>query len=752
MFKLNNLKTGRRLALGFGFLTVLLLLLAGAAWWQMAAINQSMDTALVQAGKMTKIKNIKVTTDTLYLQMWSLVTAKDPAVKQARKAAIDKARENYRNGLEELRGLAKHQEDRDLLAKLEEVLAEARTLNERIIDQALKAQGQDAAAVELLSTEGEKILREKIDPAIDAAIAYRERRVQEVVTAAQGAYLWARWVLGVGALVALGLAVLFGFLITRSLVLPIRGCVGITGRLAEGDFSAEVPEVFRRRGDEIGDLTRGFHAMVSNTRKLLRDVSGGVQTLASAATELSAVSSQTAATVRSMSDKTTTVAAAAEEASANTTSVAAGMEQAATNLASVASATEEMSATVGEIAANSEKARAISERASSQAQVISTLMQQLGQAAQEIGKVTETITHISSQTNLLALNATIEAARAGAAGKGFAVVANEIKELARQTATATEDIKAKIAGVQNSASSAITDIEKISGVISEVGAIVSSIAAAIEEQATVTKDVAGNIAQASAGVRDSNERVAQTVTVSQSMAQDIARISAGVKDIHQGGEQVEASAGELSKLAEQLKATVGQFKVDQHQTATMADRARPSASPGTPSVRENPQEDTLIQWSEEYSVEVLTMDAHHQKLISLINQLYAALKRGEATTVTQAILKQVIAYTQYHFRAEEEVMAQMNYSGLAAQKKAHAEFLGVVAAARDRWVAGDNTVPEEMLATLKRWLVQHITGMDKQYAPSRVRPAGEAKASAGPSRVRQLTAPGEARGRAARKI
>ena len=169
-------------------------------------------------------------------------------------------------------------------------------------------------------------------------------------------------------------------------------------------------------------------------------------------------------------------------------------------------------------------------------------------------------------------------------------------------------------------------------------------------------------------------------------------------------------------------------------------------------MRENPQEDTLIQWSEEYSVEVLTMDAHHQKLISLINQLYAALKRGEATTVTQAILKQVIAYTQYHFRAEEEVMAQMNYSGLAAQKKAHAEFLGVVAAARDRWVAGDNTVPEEMLATLKRWLVQHITGMDKQYAPSRVRPAGEAKASAGPSRVRQLTAPGEARGRAARKI
>ena len=527
----------------------------------MAALNQSMDTALAQAGKMTKIKNIKITMDALYLQMWSLVTTKDTSVKEAGKTAIDKARESYKKGLEELKGLARHQEDRDLLAKLDEALAEARNLNLRIINQALKAQGQEAAALELFSAEGEKIMREKIDPAIDAAVTYRERRIQEVVSAAEGAYLWARWVLGVGALVSLGLTVLLGFLITRSIVVPIQGCVGITGRLAQCDFSEEVSEVFRQRGDEMGDLMRAFQAMVSSIRKLLRDVSGGVQTLASSATELSAVSSQTASGVKAMSEKTSTVAAAAEEASANTTSVAAGMEQAATNLGSVASATEEMSATIGEIAANSEKARAISAQASTQAQTVSNLMQQLGQAARDIGKVTETITDISSQTNLLALNATIEAARAGAAGKGFAVVANEIKELARQTATATEDIKAKVAGVQTSAGSAITDIEKISGVINEVGAIVSSIAAAIEEQATVTKDVAGNIAQASAGVKDSNERVAQTATVSKSMAQDIAGISDAVNDLRQGGEQVEISAAGLSKLAEQLKASVGQFKV-----------------------------------------------------------------------------------------------------------------------------------------------------------------------------------------------
>jgi methyl-accepting chemotaxis protein len=188
-------------------------------------------------------------------------------------------------------------------------------------------------------------------------------------------------------------------------------------------------------------------------------------------------------------------------------------------------------------------------------------MKKLGQAAQEIGHVTETITRISAQTNLLALNATIEAARAGTAGKGFAVVAGEIKELARQTAEATEDIKSRIAGIQGSTSSAISDIEQIAIVIRDVGSIVTSIATAIEEQATVTKDVAGNIAEASAGVQEGNQHVSQMANVSKSIARDIADVRTAVTDIRRGGEQVQGSATELSRLAEQISAQVGQFRV-----------------------------------------------------------------------------------------------------------------------------------------------------------------------------------------------
>ena len=369
------------------------------------------------------------------------------------------------------------------------------------------------------------------------------------------------WICIVITIIGVVVSIVFGLLTIRNVSLPLKDVVAYTAHLTRGDYTREIPEALRQRGDEIGDLGRAFHAMVESTRTLLKRMIGSVQTLASSATELSAISLQTVQTVESMSSKTATVAAAAEESSANTISVAASMEQASTNLTSVAGATEEMSATIGEIAASSERARTISSAASAQSASISALMKQLGNAAMEIGMVTETITNISSQTHLLALNATIEAARAGAAGKGFAVVANEIKELARQTAAATEDIKMKISGVQTSTGSAIADIEKIDSVITEIGHIVTSIASAIEEQAMVTRDVAGNIAQASAGVQDANERIAQTASVSRSMAQDIAGVDAAATEFRYSGEQVQSSAAELSNIAEDLKHLAGQFQV-----------------------------------------------------------------------------------------------------------------------------------------------------------------------------------------------
>ncbi len=366
----------------------------------------------------------------------------------------------------------------------------------------------------------------------------------------------------VGVMVVVAIICVIIYMLARALITrPIQKTVELLTVISAGDLSQDVEPEMLKRKDEIGSMMQALQAMVINLRELLGGLADGVTTLVSSSGELTGVSTQTAAGVESMAERSNTLAAAAEEASSNTASVATGMDHTTHSLSSVASATEEMSATVGEIASNSEKARDISEQAMNQTQIVTGTMQSLGEAAQEIDKVTETITEISSQTNLLALNATIEAARAGTAGKGFAVVAGEIKELARQTAEATEDIKRRISGIQTSTGSAISDIAQITQVIQEVGNLVNSIAAGIEEQSVVTRDVAGNIAQASAEVNDANDQLAQTASVSQAIAKDVAAVNLTVDEIRQGNDQVRVSASQLSELAQQLDEMIEKFKL-----------------------------------------------------------------------------------------------------------------------------------------------------------------------------------------------
>jgi methyl-accepting chemotaxis protein len=185
----------------------------------------------------------------------------------------------------------------------------------------------------------------------------------------------------------------------------------------------------------------------------------------------------------------------------------------------------------------------------------------LGESARKIGRVTETITEISDQTNLLALNATIEAARAGDAGKGFAVVANEIKELARQTAAATVDIKNQIGEMQNTTTATVADIEHISEVILEINNVINGIATAVEEQSATSNEISSSIAQASQGIGEVNENVAQSTLVTQEITRDIAGINQQSKQVGDGSEQVQTSAQGLASLATQLDKLIKQFKV-----------------------------------------------------------------------------------------------------------------------------------------------------------------------------------------------
>jgi len=329
-------------------------------------------------------------------------------------------------------------------------------------------------------------------------------------------------------------------------------------KLGTGDFTVSSGLESR---DELGTIGSGLDEMTLNLKAMLLAIMENANNLNDSSQTLFDISNQVSNGAVDVSDRSNTVAAAAEEMSANMNSVAAAVEEASTNVTMVASATEEMTATIREIETNTEKARSITASAVSQTNDTSTRVNRLGSSAHEIGRVTETITEISEQTNLLALNATIEAARAGEAGKGFAVVANEIKDLAKQTADATEEIKHKIEDIQGSTSETVNEISQITKVVNEIDQIVVGIAGAVEEQSTTTTEIAENVAQASQGIQEVTENVAQSSSVAGEVAKDIAKVNNHSGMMSESSSHLKTNAEDLSGMAGRLKETVDRFRI-----------------------------------------------------------------------------------------------------------------------------------------------------------------------------------------------
>ena len=358
--------------------------------------------------------------------------------------------------------------------------------------------------------------------------------------------------------VSLALSVAMAFFLVRSITVPVHKTSELAAAMANGDFTTKLDVA---QNDEIGHMATSLNTMVDQLSSMIRDIVGGVAALSSSSGELAAVSKQLTSSACDTSSRASTVAAAAEEMSANFHSVSAAMEQSSGNVQMVATAAEQMTATVSEIAQSTDKARAIAASAVQQSQLATGKMGALGESATKIGRVTQMINDISEQTNLLALNATIEAARAGDAGKGFAVVANEIKELARQTAAATGDIREQIEGMQTTTATTVTDIESISRIIAEISEVITGIATAVEEQSVTSSDIAGNISQASMGITEVNQNVAQASSVVADISRDIAGINQQSKQVGDASGQVQDSAQNLAALAVQLDKLMKQFKV-----------------------------------------------------------------------------------------------------------------------------------------------------------------------------------------------
>ncbi len=359
-------------------------------------------------------------------------------------------------------------------------------------------------------------------------------------------------------LTALCIAVLLGIIMARFFAKRISEIAESAKKIAQGNLK-EKADI--SSDDEIGDLASDMNLMIDNLRNMIGSVLGLSERLADSSRDLSSLSVHMSKDAENMTQNSETVAAAAEEMSSNMNSVAAACEEAATNVNLVSSATDQINSAVNEIAKNSEKGRTITGEAVTTTESASGKIDELGSAASEISRVTEVISEISEQTNLLALNATIEAARAGEAGKGFAVVASEIKELAKQTAGATKDIKNRIDGIQGSTSETIKEIKDVSNVIESVNEIVATIAAAVEEQSATTKEIADNMGQASQGLQEVNENVSQSSGVAGEIAKDIINVSSASEEVSAGSEQISSSAADMARLAEELKNLMGHFQI-----------------------------------------------------------------------------------------------------------------------------------------------------------------------------------------------
>jgi methyl-accepting chemotaxis protein len=440
------------------------------------------------------------------------------------------------------------QTNRDRLAEIKQQLPILRETEDRAIE---RAAGNEADAIVLAGND----LADKAIPvnnAIKAALGDMADSLDELLNQNRMALAEEEASLdrtmATTTLVALGAGVLVAIFLSRTISRSILALLVETEAIAAGDLTRPDMEVSSH--DELGDLTVAVNRMSGNLKNMIFSIAEHAAQVAGAGEELNATSQQ--------------ITANSEETSAQANVVSTAAQQVSQNLQTVATGAEEMGASIKEIAKNATEAARVATGAVRVAETTTATVSKLGDSSTEIGQVIKVITSIAQQTNLLALNATIEAARAGEAGKGFAVVANEVKELAKETAEATEDISRKIEAIQVDTKAAVDAIASISGVIHHLNDISGTIASAVEEQNATTNEMSRNVSDAARG--------------SGEITSNIAGVAQAAESTSQGAGDTQKALQQLVETSAQLRRLVEQFKIEQGAGANQGASAKPAPS------------------------------------------------------------------------------------------------------------------------------------------------------------------------------
>ncbi len=361
-----------------------------------------------------------------------------------------------------------------------------------------------------------------------------------------------------GGVFVFGLVLAFS--IARTITHPLRAAVDMLEDIAEGE--GDLTRRLDANGrDELGRLSRAFNTFVDKLQGVIREVASQSQVLTGASEELSSTATGLSEGADNMQGQSASVAAAAEEMSVNMETMASSSSEMTQNIQSVSHAVGEMNTSIGEISRNANQSSSVVSEAALLVDQSNDTIGKLGSAADEIGKVIEVIQDIAEQTNLLALNATIEAARAGEAGKGFAVVATEVKELARQTADATEDIRTRIEAIQKSSVDSVGAIGEIGKVVGSVREVSQTIAAAVEEQSATVATITQSMSSATAAAESISSGVQESAAASREITRNMTGVDEGARQTASGAAQTRTAGDKLGSMAGSIQSAIGAFRI-----------------------------------------------------------------------------------------------------------------------------------------------------------------------------------------------
>jgi methyl-accepting chemotaxis protein len=531
-----KLTIGKKLGLAFGTILFLMLVSAVASNFRANEISRTQD-GMVQ---------LRVPTVELVKDLQRDLNQTQNKGRQAVLAGTEAAR---RDAAKELHGIAwkavdkdvnalvqlasgwKIEENRSRLAAIKEQLPKLRQVQEDAIAMAASGDRDALAKGGDEFTDKATVINDGIGKSLgEMAVSNEEllKKNSEEMSAANSSMLWTMWGTVLAALAFGGFIAVY---LSRKISTAASSALVQAEAIAAGDLTGK--EVKVTSTDELGDLITAMNKMQGSLVKMIVAVAENAQQVANASEEFSAVSQQ--------------ITTNSEETTAQANVVSNATDQVNRNLQTVATGAEEMSSTIADIAKNATESARISGEAVKTAETTNATVSKLGVSSAEIGQVIKVITSIAQQTNLLALNATIEAARAGEAGKGFAVVANEVKELAKQTAKATEDISQKIAAIQSDTKGAVDAIATIGAVINQISDISSTIATAVEEQSATTNEMSRNVTEAAKG--------------STEITQNIAGVSQAAQGTSSSAHESMKAAQQLAQMSTQLRGLVEQFKI-----------------------------------------------------------------------------------------------------------------------------------------------------------------------------------------------